>query len=110
MQICNFADRTAAELEQELAAGARVVFYEYCVSVVIMTLRRPSALYLLRPGERGLLRGLPYTIASLLVGWWGVPWGCIYTPLIVFCNFGGGRDVTAAVQASLRTAEPATTS
>ena len=93
---------TPAEIEAELRAGARFVFFEYCISLVFVTLRRPSAVVLLRRGERGLARGLPYTLLSLLLGWWGLPWGVIYTPLAVFTNFRGGRDVTAEVWAFLQ--------
>jgi hypothetical protein len=90
------------ELEAELRAGARFVFFEYCISLIFVTLRRPSAVFLLRHSERGLARGLPYTALSILLGWWGLPWGLIYTPLAVFTNLSGGRDVTAEVYAFLQ--------
>ncbi len=101
MRIRGAEGLTATELDAELAAGGRVVFYEYCISLVVLTLRRPSALRLLRPGELGLVRGLPYTLLSLVLGWWGVPWGIIYTPLTILTNCSGGRDVTAEVRARL---------
>jgi len=75
--------------------GTRLVFFEYVISPVFLTLRRPSRLYALPAGSRGLLRGLPYTLASLLLGWWGVPWGLVYTPLALWTNLTGGREVTA---------------
>jgi len=53
---------------------------------------------LIRRGKKGLLQGLPYTVLSLLLGWWGVPWGLIYTPLVVITNFSGGCDITAAMR------------
>jgi hypothetical protein len=93
---------TPAEVAAELRRGGRFVFFEYCISLLFVTLRRPSAVVLLHQGERGLARGLPYTALSLLLGWWGLPWGLIYTPLAVFTNFRGGRDVTAEVQAFLQ--------
>jgi hypothetical protein len=34
-------------------------------------------------------------MVSLLLGWWGVPWGLIYTPLTLWSNLSGGREVTA---------------
>ncbi len=91
-----------AELEAVLRSGARFVFFEYCISLVFVTLRRPSSIVLLRRGERGLIRGLPYTVLSLLLGWWGLPWGLIYTPLALFTNLRGGRDVTAEVHTFLQ--------
>jgi hypothetical protein len=85
--------------------GPRLVFFEYVISLVFLTLRRPSRLYALPPGSRGLWQGLPYTLASLLLGWWGVPWGLVYTPLALWTNLTGGREVTAEEWA--RTAGPA---
>jgi len=96
---------TLADLEAELRAGARFVFFEYCISLAFVTLRRPSAVVLLRKDELGLVRGLPYTLISLLLGWWGLPWGLVYTPLAVFTNLSGGRDVTAEVYAFLQSSE-----
>ena len=86
------------ELEKELAAGGRFVFYEYCISLLICTLRRPSDVVFLRAGEWGWVRGIPFTLLSLAFGWWGVPWGVIYTPLTLVTNFSGGCDVTADVR------------
>lgn len=102
MRIARGKDLTLEEVDDTLAAGGRLVFYEYCISLIIITLRRPSAIVLLRPGELGLWRGLPYVGISLLLGWWGIPWGIIYTPLTIITNLAGGRDVTPEVRASLR--------
>src|SRR5262245_20470014 len=77
-----------------LPAPGRLVFYEYCISFVFLTLRRPTPVQRLQPGEWGLMRGLPYTLLTLVLGWWGVPWGLIYTPLVLWTNLSGGREVT----------------
>lgn len=91
-----------AELERELAAGGRFVFYEYCISFIALSLRRASDVYFLRAGKGRLARGLPYSLLSLLLGWWGVPWGFVYTPLVLITNFSGGCDVTEQVSALFR--------
>jgi hypothetical protein len=75
--------------------GERLVFFEYCISLVFVTLRRPSRLYRLPPGPGRVWRGLPYAAVTLLLGWWGVPWGVVYTPLVLWTNLTGGREVTA---------------
>ena len=102
MNIRGIDHLTPAELEKELAAGARFVFFEVCISIVFLTLRRPTEVYFLRANDLGLVRGLPYTLTSLLLGWWGVPWGIIYTPLALLTNLSGGCDVTSQIRASLR--------
>jgi hypothetical protein len=80
----------------EADAGERLVFYEYCISLVLISLRRPSAVVRLRPGQRAWIRGLPYTMLSLLLGWWCIPWGFLYTLLCLWTNLCGGRPITAA--------------
>jgi len=100
-QLPGLHDLIRADVERALAAGQRFVFYEYCISLIVVTLRRPSALQILPAGSRGVLRGVPYSLVSLLLGWWGVPWGIVYTPLSLITNLTGGCDVTAQVRALL---------
>src|SRR5437868_5294899 len=101
MRIRGADNLTPAQLAAELAAGGRLVFFEYCISFVILTLRCPTDLIFLRPGESAVFRGLPYTLLSLLLGWWGIPMGIIYTPLTLVTNLSGGCDVTDEVRTLL---------
>jgi hypothetical protein len=107
MHIRGIDRLTPAELERELCAGGRFVFFEYCISLIAVTLRRPTDVYFLRADQYAIPRALPYIIVSLLLGWWGLPWGLIYTPLTLFTNLSGGRDVTHQVWAQLRPTRPA---
>jgi hypothetical protein len=97
MKIKGIDDLTLEEIEAELAAGGRFVFYEYCISLLVLTFKQPTSIRFLRAGDRGVVRGLPFVLISLLLGWWGLPWGVIYTPVAIFANLGGGRDVTSEV-------------
>jgi hypothetical protein len=90
------------EMDRELAAGGRFVFFEYTISLVFVTLRRPTDIYFLRAGEKAFPRSIPYCLLSLFLGWWGLPWGIIYTPLTLILNFSGGRDVTQEVRELVR--------
>jgi hypothetical protein len=90
------------ELDFELQRGAKFVIFQYCVSAVVITFRRPTDIYFLRQGENPLVKGLPFTLLSLVAGWWGIPWGPIYTIQSVYNNSRGGKDVTQAVVNSLR--------
>jgi hypothetical protein len=98
MHIRGIEGLSLAEIEAELAAGGRFVFFEYCLSLVFVTTRRASAIRFLRRDDHGLLRGLPFSLLSFFFGWWGVPWGLIYTPLTLLTNLAGGCDVTAQVR------------
>ena len=101
MRIRGIDNLSPAELQHELAAGGRFVFFEYCISLLFVTLRQPTDVVFLRAGDHGLLSGLPYSLISFVLGWWGVPWGLIYTPLTLVTNLAGGRDVTEQVLAHL---------
>jgi hypothetical protein len=96
--ILGYDGTNSEELEAELVSGGRLVFFEYCISFIFFTLRHPSPVYLLRPNQWSWPRGIPYTLISLFLGWWGLPWGIVYTPLTVLTNMAGGRDVTAELR------------
>lgn len=90
------------ELEFEMQRGAKFVHFQYCISIVLLTFRRASDIYFIRQGENARVKGLPFTLLSLVAGWWGIPWGPIYTIQSVYNNSCGGKDVTQAVVNSLR--------
>jgi hypothetical protein len=69
------------------------VFFEYCISLVFLTLRLPSKPWRAWPWPLRLLQALPYTVVTLLFGWWGLPWGLIHTPLVLWTNLSGGRPL-----------------
>jgi hypothetical protein len=101
MRIDGITGLSGTDLREEVLRGGRFVFFEYCISFVIFTLRRPSPICFLRSGQWSWVRGMPYTLVSLLFGWWGLPWGFLYTPLVVMTNLVGGCDVTAQTCAYL---------
>ena len=95
MPIKNAEGLSGAQFRDELARGGRVVCFDYCVSLIVVTFRRTSEPHLIRAGEGTFGPGLPYTMLSLALGWWGFPFGIIYTIASLWTNLRGGRDVTA---------------
>lgn len=93
-------------VRDEVNRGAKFVFYNYCVSLGVVTFKRSSDLYFIRPGQGRLVQGLPFTLISLVAGWWGIPWGPIYTIESLVRNFGGGTDATVAVMQQLAPDQP----
>jgi hypothetical protein len=93
------------EHQENTDPSGRWVVFEYCISLVAVTFRRPSRPFHIKPGQRAWVRALPYTGISLLLGWWGLPWGVIYTPLTIYTNLCGGCDITARVQEAAHAAE-----
>lgn len=92
---------STAQVQDELRRGGRFVVFEYCVSFFVTTLRRSSDVYFIRAGQGTFGLSLGYTLLSLFLGWWGIPWGFIYTPRCLATNLLGGKDVTEQVVPAL---------
>jgi hypothetical protein len=88
---------TTAELKQKVAAGAKFVTFEYTVSIVFATFKRPSDIYFIDAGESTAKHSWHLSTLTGVMGWWGFPWGPIYTIGTFITNFGGGKDVTDIV-------------
>ncbi len=93
---------SADELRAELDHGAKFVVYSYCVSIIFMTFKRSSPIYFITSKENRVLKGLPYAFTSFCAGWWGFPWGPIYTLQSLFICLKGGEDVTQKVVSALQ--------
>jgi len=94
MNIRGIEGLSPEEIYSEIQRGGRFVCFEYCISIIIITFKRPTDIYFLKSGDRAIVRRLLFTIFSMLVGWWGLPWGIIYTPMAIYTNIKGGKDVT----------------
>ncbi|WP_131113103.1 hypothetical protein [Lichenihabitans psoromatis] len=66
-----------------------------------MTFTRSTDPYLVRASDSVLTAGLPWTVLTLLAGWWGLPWGPIKTITSVHRNLTGGIDLTDHYRSSL---------
>src|SRR5689334_8728962 len=97
MKIKGIEGMSVFELQDEINKGGKFVIYTYCVSIIVMTFKRPTDVYFIKSGERRVTKGLPYALVSLLFGWWGIPWGIIYTFGSLGTTLGGGKDVTGEV-------------
>ncbi len=104
MKIQGIEGMTTGQLQFELQRGAKFVFFYYCISALVITFRRPSGIYFLPAGENAMVKGLPWTLLTLVAGWWGIPWGPIYSVQSIFINCKGGKDVTAEVARQLNLA------
>jgi hypothetical protein len=94
MNIKNFDTMSVEELNQQIESGAKFVMFQYTVSVVVMTFKRPSDIYFIPAGESTAKHSWKYSLLSATLGWWGLPWGIIYTIGSLGRNIGGGKDVT----------------
>jgi hypothetical protein len=97
MQVRGLENLSREEVVQAMTDGGRFIVFEFCISIIFLTMRRPSAVWFIRPGQWTWPLVVRYSLVSLLLGWWGVPWGLIYTPLTLVTNLSGGVDVSAAL-------------
>jgi hypothetical protein len=95
--IKNLEGLTTDQINRELAHGAKFVVFQFTISVLVMTFRRSSDIYFIRSGESRLIKGLPFTLMTFLLGWWGIPWGPIYSVGSLVNNLNGGKDVTQEI-------------
>jgi hypothetical protein len=101
MKIHGIAGISADQLKFELERGGRFVIFQYAISVIVMSFRRPSDVYFIRSGEGTASKSIGFTILTLLAGWWGIPFGPIFTIQCLLTNLRGGKDVTGQILGSL---------
>lgn len=105
MAIKNLEGLSTEDINRELSHGAKFVIYQYSISIIVMTFRRSSDIYFVRAGENATIKGLPYTLLSFVLGWWGIPWGPIYTIGSLYTNLSGGKNVTSDILKSANKAQ-----
>ena len=88
---------TVGEMRAEVRQGARFVVFEYVLSFLLVTKRKTSAVFFIRPGESVFWKCLPYNLITLVAGWWAIPWGPANTIGALKDNLQGGHNVTAQV-------------
>jgi hypothetical protein len=101
MAIVGIEGLSVDQLNFELQRGAKFVVFQYAFSVVIMSFRRGSEIHFIRGGESTAAKSARFTLLTLVAGWWGIPWGPIYTIQALTTNFRGGKNVTAQVLAAM---------
>ncbi|MCL1807280.1 MAG: hypothetical protein FWG31_06230 [Oscillospiraceae bacterium] len=97
---------SVSEIRQELRNGSCFIRYRFCFSLLFFTFMRSSGIYLIRDGESRAAKGLRFTVLTFLAGWWGVPWGPVYSIRSIKTNLRGGIDITENVKALVQTQEP----
>jgi len=104
MKIKGLEGLSGNEIQNELERGAKFVIFTYCISLLVITFRRSSDIYFVRSRESAIKYGWPWMLISFFFGWWGIPWGPIYTIQAIFRSFSG-KDVTLEVLESLNSQE-----
>ena len=94
--------QTLKELQSQIEAGGKFVVFQYCISLLFaVTLRRLSPAFFVKD-EADIERfKKKYNLISYLFGWWGIPWGPVYTVRSLRGNNNGGTDVTEDILLNL---------
>src|ERR1700757_5398611 len=106
MAIGGIEGMTAEKVKFEVQRGRKFVVYHYCISIVVMTFRRGSDVYFVRAGESRVKKGMAWTLLTLVAGWWGIPFGPIFSIMSLATNFKGGKDVTGSIIVNTPAAQP----
>lgn len=72
--------------------STELVQYFACVSLLVLTIKIPSRFYIKKSLSSNIAM-LIYTLSTVLLGWWGLPKGPIYTIYVIFKNITGGNKV-----------------
>ncbi len=101
MKIKNVNGFSSEDLQKEADKGAKFVYYVYSISLLLITLRRSSGIYMIKPGESAARKGFPYTLLTFLFGWWAIPFGPKNSLQDIRTNMKGGKDVTDEITATV---------
>ncbi len=104
-QIKNIDGLSVDEINMELDNGAKFVVFQYCFSIVLMTFKQGTSIYFVRAGESTAKYSFGPSIVTFIFGWWGIPWGPIYSVGALYSNMTGGKDITAEVLESMNSAD-----
>ena len=79
------------EYDYDEAYGRYVVF-SYTISLVFISFRRYSEPVLIEPDDSPIMKGMPYTLLTLALGWWGFPFGPIFSVMSLWTNLIKGGE------------------
>jgi hypothetical protein len=95
--IKNINGLSVAQIRTMVNQGGKFVVFPYTISILVMTFKRASDIYFIKPGEGTTGYSFPFILINLILGWWGIPWGPIYTIGSLIDHLSGGKNVTADV-------------
>jgi hypothetical protein len=106
MKIKNIEGLTITQISEMVNDGGKFVIFPYTISIVIMTFKRASSIYFIPSGEGTLRHSYKHILTNGVLGWWGFPWGPIYTVGSLYHHMMGGKDVTYEIMNQLTQHDP----
>lgn len=105
MEIKGIEGMSMRDIQDEINKGGKFVIYTYVISLLVISFKRGSDIHFIKSNESKIGSGWPYLLISLFLGWWGIPWGPIYTFQSIYYAFAG-NDVTQEVMQSIAVTNP----
>ncbi|MEO5912782.1 MAG: hypothetical protein ABIS50_01005 [Luteolibacter sp.] len=82
--------------------GKRYVIYPYVASMLVLTFRRSmGSVRVIETGDWPMGPLFGATVIPTFFGWWGFPWGLIWSPMVLANLWRGGRDATKDILADV---------
>jgi hypothetical protein len=78
-EIKNIEGMTVETSNYELARGGKFIVFRYCISLLVITLKRNSDIYFIKAGQSTVEYSSKWTLLTLLLDWWGFPFGPMFT-------------------------------
>lgn len=106
VQINNIENLSVADLRSLVAQGGKFVYFPYTISIIFMTFQNKSDIYFIRPNENSFKYSVGFFLMNLVLGWWGIPWGPIYTIGALASHISGGKDITEPIMSHMIQNDP----
>ena len=106
LDLHRFSNLTERDYHNSVALGARYVYFRFAISLLVFSLVHPTRVYVVHGRKQAWLRGSPYTLLTLLLGWWSIPHGPVRTIACLITNLRGGIDVGPEVLDFIRQQDP----
>jgi hypothetical protein len=110
MNIVGIAGLELSEINDNVQSGWRFLQFEETRSFIVVSRRSFSPHYFVRPNEPTMTYAKKHILMTAILGWWGIPWGLIGTPISIMRNLRGGNDTTSEVLSALKLAASQRTS
>ncbi|MCK4260564.1 MAG: hypothetical protein KAX49_16425 [Halanaerobiales bacterium] len=74
----------------KITPETELVQYQACLSFLIISVKVKSKFFV-KESHFTLSINVVYSLIALIIGWWGLPWGLIYTIQALANNITGGK-------------------
>ena len=98
MRIKNIKGLSADNLQQEVSSGGKFIYFAFTISLIVVTFKRTSGVYLIRPGENASIKGF-HLHSFFSIRLVGHSLGTEIHYRSIHTNLQGGKDVTDEVMA-----------